>query len=765
MTDYDTLKELTESQVLTEPYLSDFRSPAPDWRYLLSKGLNTVEVSKHRLVYLALQAINIESAQTPDHFKHFAILYAARQREFLNSWVLEQGNDAGVQASRSFFQWKREDHESMASSARLMDNEQLDTWMREEIEELENSYDEENDEYFCDEAGIDIAVEHYDHQKDQNNIVWGEMFYHSDADSLFLNPNWNPDWGSNDDTSEDTVLQNIFLYGSFPGPDFEDWRYIEKIHEYLGDTQTGLELCYEKELSSLGINLLPKITYSYGLDHHRNGADPKALSKDLFGIVVEDGDNFDLMKEISESTGLPYKMWCSCEIRGAVPLLKDLASYIILWAFQNFEKDAHLRSLFKDFEASVIMDYEDADRRMKYEVGYDGMPTPIEKLGSFLSAASSKTAEQIIGRAAKYVDLISAQEIENLILSIKKREWEIGLFSNPFEPLVRELRDYYDNDNTEVPSHEIDRIQAVLLRHKDVEKNISELLEIMLIHKLNESGAFNDTDLRYIDGRFKLEIITRSGTWLIKFKMIDKIERAIEQQCTRSMDQRNTYHPRTPRPDSPRSIISEDKYFTFLPQFGAAYSKIEGVPLPDKPKQFNPPKMTTGRMGLHLFNIKVRIMKADESGPVSMILTSEISNFLKNCKDKIYPYIGAISQISDKRIGTKDMSSELPIIPSLVFDIPAQEAVTGLVLLKAMGGEDVDPEDEEFIEDCCRYAPYFRCSPEEIRETCSSADIRKLLDFDTAMKDDIYRYSIAYADTLPARRELQQPSLCKGFGI
>ena len=183
MTDYDTLKELTESQVLTEPYLSDFRSPAPDWRYLLSKGLNTVEVSKHRLVYLALQAINIESAQTPDHFKHFAILYAARQREFLNSWVLEQGNDAGVQASRSFFQWKREDHESMASSARLMDNEQLDTWMREEIEELENSYDEENDEYFCDEAGIDIAVEHYDHQKDQNNIVWGEMFYHSDADS------------------------------------------------------------------------------------------------------------------------------------------------------------------------------------------------------------------------------------------------------------------------------------------------------------------------------------------------------------------------------------------------------------------------------------------------------------------------------------------------------------------------------------------------------------------------------------------------------
>lgn len=763
MTDYDTLKELTVSQVLTEPYLSDFRSPAPDWGYLLSKGLNTVEVSKHRLVYLALQAINIESAQTPDHFKHFAILYAARQREFLNSWVLEQGNDAGVQASRSFFQWKREDHESMASSTRLMDNEQLDTWMREEIEELENSYDEENDEYFYDETGIDIAVEHYDHQKDQNNIVWGQMFYHSDADSLFLNPNWNPDWGSNDDTSEDTVLQNIFLYGSFPS-DFEDGHYIETIYEYLNDNQTKLELCYEKELLCTDKIQYPLIPYSYGLGHHRNGADPKSLSEDLFGIIVENGGIFDLMKEISESTGLPYKMWCSCKISGAAPLIRDLASNIILWAFQNYDKDANLRCLYKDFEASVIMGYEAADRRMKYEVGYYGIPTPIEKLGSFLPAALSKTAEQIIGRASKYVDLISAQEIENLILSIKKREWEIGLFSYPFEPLVRELRDYYDNDNTEVPSYELDGIQAVLLRHKDVEKNISELLEIMLIHKLKESDAFNDTDLRYIDGRFKSEIV-HSGVWFIQSEMPNKIARVIEQQYTQSMQQRNTYHPAAHRPDSPRSIISEDKYFTFLPQFGAAYSKIEGVPLPDKPKQFNPPKMTTGRMGLHLFNIEVRIMKADESGAVSKILTSEISNFLKNCKDKIYPYIGAISQISDKRIGTEDMSSELPTIPSLVFDIPAQEAVTGLVLLKAMGGEDVDPEDEEFIEDCCRYAPYFRCSPEEIRETCSSADIRKLLDFDTAMKDDIYRYSIAHPDTLPARREVPQPSLCKGFGI
>lgn len=751
MTDYDTLKELTESQVLTEPYLSDFRSPAPDWGYLLSKGLNTVEVSKHRLVYLALQAINIESAQTPDHFKHFAILYAARQREFLNSWVLEQGNDAGVQASRSFFQWKREDHESMASSARLMDNEQLDTWMREEIEELENSYDEENDEYFCDEAGIDIAVEHYDHQKDQNNIVWGEMFYHSDADSLFLNPNWNPDWGSNDDTSEDTVLQNIFLYGSFPGHDFEDGHYIKTLYEYLSDNQNKLELCYEKELSSLGINLLPKITYSYGLDHHRNGADPKALSKDLFGIVVEDGDIFDLMKEISESTGLPYKMWASCDIKS----FRGLTSNLIEWAYQNLNKDTHFRRLFKDFESSLIA---------KLSLSEKGLPTSDSTLASFLFAASNKTARQILVQASIYTDLISAQEIKKLTASIKKREWEIGLFPYSSELLVQELRNFYDNDNAEVPSYELKEIRSVL-HHEDVGERFSKLLEIMLIHKLNESGAFDDIDLRYINGRFKAKNLTTFiSSNFLNLQMERNVLPILEHQCFLSMQQRNIVHSSVHNNAPPFGQSPTEEDFAFISQLGEVYSKIEGVPLPDKPKHFNPPKLTSGRMGLHLFNIEVRIMKADESGAVSKILTSEISNFLKNCKDKIYPYIGAISQISDKRIETEDIS-DIPSIRSLVFDIPAQEAVTGLVLLKAMGGEDVAPEDEEFIEDCCRYAPYFRCSPEEIRETCSSADIRKLLDFDTAMKDDIYRYSIAYADTLPARRELQQPSPCKGFEI
>lgn len=763
MTDYDTLKELTESQVLTEPYLSDFRSPAPDWGYLLSKGLNTVEVSKHRLVYLALQAINIESAQTPDHFKHFAILYAARQREFLNSWVLEQGNDAGVQASRSFFQWKREDHESMASSARLMDNEQLDTWMREEIEELENSYDEENDEYFCDEAGIDIAVEHYDHKKDQNNIIWGEMFYHSDADSLFLNPNWDPVWGSNDDTSEDTVLQNIVLYGSFPD-DFEDGRYIEKIYEYLDEKKNKLESCFENELLSTSSSHNLPLPFSYGLGHHRNGADPKALSEDMFGIVIEDGDTFDFMKEISESTGLPYRLWYPSDKLGYSP--GTLASNLVNWAYRNLDKDAHFRCLFKDFEASVIMDYY--DWRLEHEVGYKGMPTPIRKLNSFLSAASSKTADQIIGRAFKYVDLISEQEIENLTMSIKKREWEIGLFPYSFGPLLRELRNYYDNNNTEVPYYELEEIQAVLLRHKDVEKNIAELLEIMLIHRLNELGPFNDTDLRYIDGRFKSKAVSFYPNGLGPGCTEMEIHRVMKHQCIQSMRERNTFHPLEPS----QSIFedddtSEDENFAFISQLGEVYSKIEGVPLPDKPKHLNPPKLTKSRMLLDSYNIEVRITKADGSGAVSKILTSEISNFLKKCKNKIYQYIGAVSQISDKRI-KENISSEalnIPTRPSLVFDIPAQEAVTGLVLLKAMGGRDVDPTDEEFIEDCCRYALYFGCSPEKIRETCLSGDIRTLLDFDTAMKDDIYRYSIAHPDTLPARREVPQPSLCKGFGI